>query len=128
MAIKDLQSLQHHVFLCNGGTCKQRGAEEITAHVRAELVAAGLHDSVHTTKTLCNGRCKEGPIAIVMPDNVWYAGLSETVASRIVAEHLAPGGAPVAEHLLFRWEQPAETRPAPDHAVPAPVRPSVTSA
>lgn len=124
MAIKNLQPLRHHLLLCNGGTCKQRGAEAVTAHIRAELTAAGLDETVHTTKTLCNGRCQEGPIVVVMPDNVWYAAVDEALGSRLVAEHLPPGGVPLRENVLFDWQQSAAERPAPNHALPAPARPT----
>lgn len=128
MAIKNLQPLRHHLLLCNGGTCKQRGAESVTTHIRAELTAAGLDDTVHTTKTLCNGRCSEGPIVAVMPDNIWYGAMDEMLGSRLVTEHLAPGGAPLRELVLFDWQQPTAERPDLQHRLPAPVRPPVPEA
>jgi (2Fe-2S) ferredoxin len=72
MAIKDLTLIKKHLFLCNGGTCKLNGAEESTAAIRQAISDAGLSDQVHTTKTLCNGRCKDGPIVISQPDGNWF--------------------------------------------------------
>lgn len=84
MAIKDLNQVQIHLFLCNGGTCKKAGAEETTASIRKRIQELGLVGRVHTTKTMCNGRCEDGPIAIAMPSNVWYQKLSPDKAAKFV--------------------------------------------
>jgi NADH:ubiquinone oxidoreductase subunit E len=62
MAIKDITKVKTHLFMCNGGTCKLRGAEESSAAIRAAITESGMDEEIHTTKTLCNGRCKDGPI------------------------------------------------------------------
>ena len=100
MAIKNLEVITHHLFICNGGTCKQKGAEEGTAAIRAAIQSAGLHESVHTTKTLCNGRCKDGPIVISATDGFWFKGVTPALASGLVEEYLVKGVVP-EEHLLY---------------------------
>jgi len=101
-----LTRVDRHLFLCNGSSCLERGSADTTAALRAEVHTCGLHDSVHTTKTLCNGRCDDGPVMIVQPDGVWYKHVNIEVAREIVRTHLARGES-VEPHVLYRWGAPA---------------------
>ncbi len=102
MAIKDLTQCERHLFLCNGSSCLENGAAEITTLIREEIRSLGLHDRVHTTKTLCNGRCDDGPIVIVAPDSIWYKYVGTRAAKQIVYQHLK-NNRPVEEQVLYRW-------------------------
>ena len=102
MAIKDLTQVDRHLFLCNGSSCAARGAAASTTALREEIHARGLHERVHTNKTLCNGRCDDGPVVIVQPDGLWYKYVDPSLARRIVADHLE-GGRPVETHVLYAW-------------------------
>jgi (2Fe-2S) ferredoxin len=101
MAIKDLQKVRKHVLLCNGGTCKKSGAEQITDAIRASILEQGLSDEIHTTKTLCNGRCNDGPIVIVMPDCIWLQKMSLDQVDDFVLHTLKEGQIP-EEQCLFK--------------------------
>ena len=103
MAIKDLNKVDKHLFLCNGGSCKLLGAEESTAAIRAYIKDCGMDESIHTTKTLCNGRCKDGPIVIAQPDGIWFKGITRELAGTLVLEFLICRIVP--ENLvLFRYK------------------------
>lgn len=102
MAIKDLIPVQKHLFLCNGGTCKLNGAEEATAVIRQAFCDAGLTDQTHTTKTLCNGRCKDGPIVIGMPEGIWYKQITPENAPRLVRAYIDTCQVP-EELVLYRY-------------------------
>ena len=102
MAIKDLLPVQKHLFICNGGNCKLKGAEEGTANIRRTINEAGLSDKIHTTKTLCNGRCKDGPIVISMPEGIWFKQVLPDSASDFVKTNILNGEIQ-EEHLLYRY-------------------------
>lgn len=102
MAIKDLTKVKRHLFICNGGSCTQNGAVEATRTIREEIVKCGLHDRIHTTKTMCNGRCDDGTIVIVMPDNIWYKNVSSKVGKKIVYDHLKNEN-PLEDFILWRF-------------------------
>jgi (2Fe-2S) ferredoxin len=107
MAAKDLEKVHHHLFLCEGEPCSKRGACEITTAIRAEISRLQLDESVHTTRTRCNGRCEDGPIVIVYPEGVWYRNVSVESGAEIVARHLA-AGLPVTEKILYQFAPDAK--------------------
>jgi (2Fe-2S) ferredoxin len=94
MAIKDLTLITTHLFFCNGGTCKHKGAEESTVGIRSLISTLGLSDAIHTTKTLCNGRCKDGPIIISQPEGLWFKHVTADKAEDFVSEYLVKGRVP----------------------------------
>jgi (2Fe-2S) ferredoxin len=107
VAAKDLVKVRHHLILCEGEPCSKRGACEITTAIRAEISRLQLDESVHTTRTRCNGRCEDGPIVIVYPEGVWYSDVSVESSAEIVGRHLA-AGIPVMEKILHRFAQDAK--------------------
>lgn len=42
-------------------------------------------------KAGCLGRCDDGPVLVVYPDNVWYTYLDEEDVDEIINEHLLHG-------------------------------------
>lgn len=88
MAIKNIVQVQKHLFICNGGTCLNKGAGESIVNIRQSIADEGLHDEVHTTKTLCNGRCNDGPIIISMPEGKWFKNITPENVNRFVKEYL----------------------------------------
>ncbi|MDG5785899.1 (2Fe-2S) ferredoxin domain-containing protein [Evansella sp. AB-P1] len=72
MATWDLRDTQHHLLICNGGSCTQAGAEQLVQAVRTEIGKKGLDDRIHTSRTLCNGRCQDKCVLISYPDGYWY--------------------------------------------------------
>ena len=60
------------------------GAEESTAAIRLAINECGLSEQVHTTKTLCNGRCKDGPVVISIPEYIWFRKMDKEKAGSFV--------------------------------------------
>ena len=102
MAIKDLTKCEKHLFLCNGSSCSENGAEDVIKTIRDEIRAHGLHDQIHTTRTLCNGRCDDGPIVIVEPEGLWYKQVGIKGAKKIVYDHLK-NNRPIKDQILYQW-------------------------
>lgn len=88
MAIKDLTQIKKHLFLCSGQSCKLLGAEESTIAIRAAITDEGISEATHTTKTLCNGRCKDGPIVIALPEGLWFKKMTKDKAVSFVKTFL----------------------------------------
>ncbi|MEO6546790.1 MAG: (2Fe-2S) ferredoxin domain-containing protein [Ferruginibacter sp.] len=102
MAIKDLTKIKQHLFLCNGASCKLLGAEETTVAIRLAITACGLSDEIHTTKTLCNGRCKDGPIVISQPDGIWFKKMVSEDAESFVRKYFVDQITPY-EKILYKY-------------------------
>src|SRR5258705_9108089 len=92
-----------HVLVCVGGFCSpdHRG-RELYRLLPALLQREGLlfgADRVKRGETPCLGVCSGGPIVVVYPDGVWYAGVTPALLERIVVEHLRDGR--VVEEAVF---------------------------
>ncbi|MFJ8246952.1 (2Fe-2S) ferredoxin domain-containing protein [Peribacillus asahii] len=72
MATWNLSNTKHHVLICNGSSCNREGAEELTQAIRKEISDRELDDTIHTTRTRCNGRCHDKCVVIAYPNGTWY--------------------------------------------------------
>ena len=90
-----------HVFVCTSGEdCPTRG--DVEAHVkflRAEALRAGLKTDVRVNKAGCFSQCGHGPMIVVYPDDVWYAGVKPEDLKEIFESHILNGN-PV-ERLVY---------------------------
>ncbi len=88
---------ERHVFVCTTGkTCAAQGSARTYAALKDAARAAGLKGRVRVNQSGCLNQCGHGPMAVVYPEDTWYAGVDADGARRIVAEHLV-GGEPVRE-------------------------------
>ena len=92
---------EKHVFVCTTGEdCPVRGdVEGIVKSLRAEAVKAGMKDTVRVNKAGCFSQCGHGPMIVVYPENVWYAGVTQEDLPEIAQSHIL-GGKPV-ERLVY---------------------------
>lgn len=93
-----------HVFVCTYGEyCPFDGSGAIHQLLKDGVKLAGLKKSVRVNKAGCLDQCGNGPMVVVYPENVWYAGVTPERAARILEQHLV-GGRTVEE---WRYEAPA---------------------
>ncbi|MBD8068778.1 (2Fe-2S) ferredoxin domain-containing protein [Bacillus sp. PS06] len=84
MATWDLGKTEHHVLICNGSSCNKVGAEELTQALRKEISARGVDETIHTTRTRCNGRCLDKCVVIDYPKGTWYKDLTPDDAAPFI--------------------------------------------
>jgi (2Fe-2S) ferredoxin len=94
---------KYHIFVCTSGkTCPKQGSEAVHAELKRHVKAAGLKKTVRVNHAGCMNQCGHGPMVVVYPEDVWYAGVDLAGARRIVAEHLVAGQAVEA----YRYHAP----------------------
>ena len=90
-----------HLFVCTyGGYCPAGGSAEVHRFLKEGVAARGLKANTRVNQAGCFSQCGNGPMVVVYPENVWYAGVTLEKARRILEEHLA-GGRPV-EDLVYK--------------------------
>ncbi|MFV8828118.1 (2Fe-2S) ferredoxin domain-containing protein [Alkalihalobacterium sp. APHAB7] len=84
MATWNLSNTKHHVLICNGSSCNKAGAEALTQSIRHEITAKNLDNVIHTTRTLCNGRCHDKCVVIQYPESYWYKEMTSEDAPHFI--------------------------------------------
>ncbi len=88
MTTWNLMNMQRHLLICNGATCMGAGAQEVTQQIRDEIRKHRLDETIHTSRTRCNGRCKDKCVVIDYPKGTWYSVQQEETARAIVHENV----------------------------------------
>lgn len=86
MTTWNLMQMERHLLICNGATCMRAGAEDVTMQIRDEIRSNHLDEKIHTSRTRCNGRCKDKCVVIDYPKGTWYSVQQEETARAIVHE------------------------------------------
>ena len=98
-----MEPYSRHVIVCTGGFCSPDRKGRTLYSALAELLhREGLlfgPQRVKRGETPCLGVCAGGPIVVVYPEGVWYAGVTLEILERIVVEHLKNGN--VVEEAVF---------------------------
>lgn len=74
------------VRVCQSKSCRKQGSAKVLAAFQARAVSG-----VETTPSACLGQCGNGPMVLVLPEQVWYCRVLPGEVSAIVDRHLKDG-------------------------------------
>jgi (2Fe-2S) ferredoxin len=90
---------QHHVFICcnqrDAGEqcCNALGGSDLFAYAKdriGELKKNGP-GNIRINKAGCLGRCDNGPVMVVYPEETWYSMIDKEDVDEIIDQHLLGG-------------------------------------
>ena len=98
-----MEAYSRHVMICTGSFCSpSRSGRALYSLLASLLQREGLlfgPTRVKRSEAPCLGVCSDGPILVVYPEGIWYAGVTPALLERIVTEHLKEGR--VVEEAVF---------------------------
>ncbi len=83
---------KRHVIMCVGKSCGEN--MPLLKYMKEAITKAGLGEGEHAVRVNragCLGVCKQGPIMVVYPEGIWYAGLDEQKVDAIIQSHFIQG-------------------------------------
>lgn len=122
MTTWNLTETKHHVLICNGSSCMRKGGEEVTHAIREEITNLDLDTIIHTTRTRCNGRCKDACVVVVYPEGVWYKAATAELARKIVQNHLVDEKV-VEDSVIYTYNQQHFVAPENSKSINGVVKP-----
>ncbi|MBV9387127.1 MAG: (2Fe-2S) ferredoxin domain-containing protein [Chroococcidiopsidaceae cyanobacterium CP_BM_ER_R8_30] len=85
------------VLVCQNRTCRKQGADKVLAAFQAHPVR-----DVAVTGYGCLGQCGNGPMVLVIPEQVCYSSVQPSEVPAVVERHLK-GGQPIAAMLYSQF-------------------------
>lgn len=93
---------KHHVFFCTNQRepgqvcCAARGGIEMRDYAKDRIKALELNQGgpgnwVRINSAGCFGRCDEGPVIVVYPEEIWYTYFDKDDIDEIIDSHLING-------------------------------------
>ena len=88
-------------------SCVNAQTQDLFNHMAQSLMAKGIMGPVQPIRTSCLGGCQMGPVMLVEPGHIMYAGLDKAKIDRIINEHII-GGKIVEEYVISEefWGEP----------------------
>ena len=80
-------------------SCVTKDTQDLFQHLATTLMKEGVMGTVQPIRTGCMNRCQSGPVMLVEPGHIMYAGLTKDKIDRIVQEHII-GGNVVEEFVI----------------------------
>ncbi|MFC1747902.1 ferredoxin [Pseudomonadota bacterium] len=90
---------KRHAFICanqaSGGVacCQDHDALGMVKYAKNRLKELGMFGpgKVRLNKSGCMGRCAQGPVLVVYPEETWYTYVDRDDIEEIINEHLING-------------------------------------
>jgi NADH:ubiquinone oxidoreductase subunit F (NADH-binding)/NAD-dependent dihydropyrimidine dehydrogenase PreA subunit/(2Fe-2S) ferredoxin len=87
------------IVLCSGTACTDPGGKRLEPILRKILADRDIEGLVDVEEAVSYGLCKDCPMVVVQPDDVFYGKLDAAMLERVIDEHII-GGKPVDEYRI----------------------------
>ncbi|MDX2212985.1 MAG: (2Fe-2S) ferredoxin domain-containing protein [Oculatellaceae cyanobacterium bins.114] len=87
------------VLICQSKACRKGGSERVLAAFQAIAVS-----DVEVVASSCLGQCGNGPMVLILPDEVWYSRVSPEEVPAVGDRHLQQG-IPVRAMLYHKFHR-----------------------
>ena len=84
------------IFICcnerppEEDSCGTRGSAALQKKLKEYAKSRGLQGRLRVSRALCLGLCSIGPNVCVMPENVWYHGVTDADLAEIQRKWIDP--------------------------------------
>jgi (2Fe-2S) ferredoxin len=90
---------KHHVFVCTNQReageqcCNSVGGSDMFAYAKDRVGALKQNGvgAIRVNKAGCLGRCENGPVMVVYPEETWYSFIDKEDVEEIIQSHLIGG-------------------------------------
>jgi len=117
-SVKELNDLRHKIqakkdpdksciTVCGGPGCLAKQCLDVRDAFVSEISAKGLKDKVKILTTGCHGYCDRGPIALILPQGIFYQRLTAEDVNEIVEETIINGR--TVDRLIYTDTETGET-------------------
>ena len=110
MTLKKGTDKKRGIYICQGTGCVSGKSLEITEALKKAIAEKNLTD-IEVGFTGCHGFCEQGPVAIVQPEDIFYAHVTVADVPDIVNTHFVEGK-PV-ERLYYKDPVTGQAIPLP---------------
>ena len=90
-----------HVLVCADKDCRKRMDGNLAKRLRRAVAKHCPDQDVRVVETECLGKCDDGPVVALHPDNMWFARVDKPPARAIVKRWLRRGK-PVKNSRLLK--------------------------
>lgn len=88
------------LLVCQNRSCRKQGAVAVLLAFQTSSVT-----DITVISSGCLGECGNGPMVLVMPEQIWYDRVHPSEVPAVVERHLQ-GGRPVGSMLYPKYHQP----------------------
>ncbi len=91
-----MNGYEKHVFVCENlrssdsgkNSCGRAHSAEMRQWLKKQVVARGLKGKVRINSSGCLGFCHLGPVMVIYPQGIWYAGFTADDLEEILTESI----------------------------------------
>jgi (2Fe-2S) ferredoxin len=70
------------ILVCQNRTCRRQGSAKVLAALQASAIA-----DIAVKPTGCLGKCGNGPMVVVLPEQIWYSHVNPEAVPSLMREN-----------------------------------------